>query len=162
MENKPSAASAPWRPHHPGSATRGAPRFIGAVTLLGIPIHRVISPVNLVMLYLAAVVIAATYLGRGPAILASVLGVLTFDFFLIETALTLTVADTEYIFTFIGLFVVGLVVGKLTAAAGAGTRAGRSGAAPRVAAITLYELGRDLAAAGGVNDILQAVIRHVV
>ena len=77
---------------------------------LGIPIHRVISPVNLVMLYLAAVVIAAIYLGRGPAILASVLGVLTFDFFLIEPRLTLTVADTEYIFTFIGLFVVGLVM----------------------------------------------------
>ena len=41
------------------------------VLLISIPIHWVIEPVNLVMLYLAAVVVAAVYLGRGPAVLAS-------------------------------------------------------------------------------------------
>ena len=36
------------------------------VSLISIPIHWVIEPVNLVMLYLAAVVVAALFLGRGP------------------------------------------------------------------------------------------------
>ena len=37
------------------------------------PLHRFVSPTNLVMLYLAAVVVAALYLGRGPAVLTSAL-----------------------------------------------------------------------------------------
>ena len=158
VENKPSAASAPWRPHRPWQCYAWSAALVGAVTLLGIPIHRVISPVNLVMLYLAAVVIAAIYLGRGPAILASVLGVLTFDFFLIEPRLTLTVADTEYIFTFIGLFVVGLVISSLAARSREQAEAAQR---RELQAVALYELSRDLAAAGGLDDILQAVIRHV-
>jgi len=48
---------------------------------ISFPIHLVIDAVNLVMIYLVTVVIAATFLGRGPAILASILSVLTFDFF---------------------------------------------------------------------------------
>ena len=158
VENKPSAASAPWRPHRPWQCYAWSAALVSAVTLLGIPIHRVISPVNLVMLYLAAVVIAAIYLGRGPAILASVLGVLTFDFFLIEPRLTLTVADTEYIFTFIGLFVVGLVISSLAARSREQAEAAQR---RELQAVALYELSRDLAAAGGLDDILQAVIRHV-
>ena len=106
----------PWRPHRPwqrylwsaGSGRRRPP-------LLSVPVHRVVSPANLVMLYLAAVVIAAIYLGRGPAILASVLSVLAFDFFFVPPRLTFTVADTEYLLTFVGLFVVGLVISSLAA-----------------------------------------------
>ena len=67
------------------------------------------------LLFLLAVVIAATYLGRGPSILVSVLGVLAFDYFFIPPFLTFVVADTEYIITFIVLFGVGLVISQLTA-----------------------------------------------
>lgn len=132
--------------------------LVAAVTLLGIPIHHVISPVNVVMLYLAAVVAAAIYLGRGPAILASALGVLAFDFFLIEPRLTLTVADTEYVFTFIGLFVVSLVISSLAARSREQAEAAQS---REVQTVALYELSRDLAAAGELDEILQAIIRHV-
>ena len=41
------------------------------------------------------------------------------------------------------------------------TRAGRGGAAPRGPGRALYAFSRDLAAAGGLDDILQVVIRHV-
>jgi two-component system sensor histidine kinase KdpD len=82
---------------------------------ISFPIHFVIDAVNLVMLYLAAVVIAATFLGRGPAILASILSVLTFDFFLVEPRLSFSVVDTQYILTFLGLLVVGLVISNIVA-----------------------------------------------
>jgi two-component system sensor histidine kinase KdpD len=157
-ESKPSAASAPWRPHRPWQRYAWSAALVGAVTLLGIPIHRLISPVNLVMLYLAAVVAAAIYLGRGPAVLASALGVLVFDFFLVEPRFTLTVADTEYIFTFIGLFVVGLIISSLAARSREQAEAAER---REVQAVALYELSRDLATAGGLDDILQVVIRHV-
>ena len=55
------------------------PQFLDA--LLG----RELSPTNLVMVYLLMVVISAVYLGRGPAILASILGVLAFDFFFVPS-----------------------------------------------------------------------------
>ena len=90
--------------------------------------------------------------------MASALGVLAFDFFLVEPRLTLTVADTEYIFTFIGLFVVGLVISSLAARSREQAEAAER---REVQAVALYELSRDLAAAGGLDDILQVVIRHV-
>lgn len=147
-----------WRPHAPWQRYAWGVALVGAVTLLGVPVHRVVSPVNVVMLYLAAVVAAAVYLGRGPAVLASALGVLAFDFFLVEPRLALTVADTEYIFTFIGLFVVSLVISSLAAQSREQAKTAQS---REVQAVALYELSRDLAAVTGLDDILQVVIRHV-
>lgn len=84
------------------------------VTLIGLAIQGVITPTNLVMPYLLAVVTIAVVWGLGPAIFASVLGVATFDIFLIPPYLTLVVEDTEYIITFISLFIVGGVISSLT------------------------------------------------
>lgn len=83
-------------------------------TLAGEWLKRYLQPANLVMLYLLAIVITATRWGRGPAILASVLGVGAFDFFLVKPYLTLAVADMQYLFTFAGLLVVGLITSELT------------------------------------------------
>lgn len=132
--------------------------LVAATTAIGVPIHYFISPVNLVMLYLAAVVVAALYLGRGPAIVTAVFGVLAFDFFLIEPRLTLTVADTEYLITFIGLFVVSLVVSSLAAHSREQAEVAQR---REVQTIALYELSRDLAATSELDQILQVVIRHV-
>ena len=43
------------------------------------------------MIYLAIVVAAAIYLGRGPSLLAAVTGVLAFDYFLVPPYLTFAV-----------------------------------------------------------------------
>ena len=72
------------------------------ITLLGLAVRGNLEPANLVMLYLAGTVIAAIYLGRGPALLVSILGVLAFDFFLVPPYMTLAVSDTQYLLTFIG------------------------------------------------------------
>ena len=157
-EAAPVATPSSWRPHRPWQRYLWSLVLVGAITLISVPIHRFVAPTNLVMLYLAAVVIAALYLGRGPAILTSALGVLAFDFFLVDPRLTLTVADTEYIFTFVGLFVVGLVISSLAARSREQADAARRREAQAVA---LYELSRDLAAASGLDDILNVVVRHV-
>jgi two-component system sensor histidine kinase KdpD len=132
--------------------------LVGASFLLSELGSRFFSPTNLVMIYLLAVVVAAVYLGRGPSILVAVLSVLVFDFFFVPPRLTLAVSHTEYLFTFIALFIVGLVISNLTAltreqAEAAEHRAVQNG--------ELYALSRDLAVATGLDAIIQAVLTHV-
>jgi two-component system sensor histidine kinase KdpD len=77
----------------------------GARALLDLP--------DVEMLYVLAVLIAAVFLGRGPAIGAAVLGVVAYDFFLVPPHFTLDVHDARYFLTFAMMFGIGLVVSTL-------------------------------------------------
>ncbi|HEX4300021.1 MAG TPA: DUF4118 domain-containing protein [Gammaproteobacteria bacterium] len=70
---------------------------------------------NLVMTYLLVVVLAAFYFGRGPATVSAVLGVLAFDFFFVPPYLTFAVADSQYLFTFAVMLLVGVLISGLAA-----------------------------------------------
>jgi two-component system sensor histidine kinase KdpD len=140
------------------------PGYIGSLLLVAIATSlsyffgQHISPTNLVMIYLLAVVIAAIYLGRGPAILASLLGVLAFDYFFVPPKYNFRVTDTEYILTFIGLFLVGIVISALTVQA----REQAESAQRREADTSvLYALSRDLAAADGLRAVINAIRTHI-
>jgi two-component system, OmpR family, sensor histidine kinase KdpD len=153
-----TTATERWRLHRSWQRYLGSLGLVAAATLLCVPVHGIVSPANLVMIYLAVVVIAAIYLGRGPAALAAGLSVLTFDFFFVQPRLSFSVADTEYVLTFAGLFVVGLVISTLAARSREQANAARQRETQTVA---LYELSRDLAGAGGIEDLLQVVVRHI-
>jgi two-component system sensor histidine kinase KdpD len=84
--------------------------LVGFVTAFSALLLRDLEPTNLVMFYLAAVVISAVYLGRGPSIIASLASVLAFDFFFIHPQYSFAVTDTEYIVTFVALLAVGLII----------------------------------------------------
>jgi two-component system, OmpR family, sensor histidine kinase KdpD len=127
-------------------------------TLISIPVHYVIEPENLVMFYLAAVVLVAVFLGRGPSILASILSVLAFDFFLVEPRLSLTVADTQYLLTFFGLLAVGLVISTTVAQLRNQVEIIRQREAHTAA---LNSLSQDLTGAVQLDDMLRSVVRHI-
>jgi len=127
-------------------------------TLVGWPLRAQIDPANLVMPYLAVVLIVALYLGRAPAVLSAVLGVLAFDFFLVPPYLTLAVSDTQYVLTFLGLFVLGLVVSGLAARARDQALAATRREAQTVA---LYDLSRALTSATDLPGIVAVVISQV-
>jgi len=132
--------------------------LVVAATLLGVSVRAFISPTNLHMIYLVAVVIAAVYLGRGPSIATAVLGVLIMDFFFVPPFLTFAVAKAEDIVTLAGLLIVGIVISTLT------TRVREEADAAQrreTQAIELYQFSRDLASAIGLEDILRVVVRHV-
>jgi len=117
-----------------------------------------LDPTNMVMIYLLAVVMAAVRLGRRPAILTAFLGVLAFDFFFVPPRLTFAVADSQYIITFVALFIVGVVISTLV------TRARERAEVMRVREVqtaSLYYLSRDLAAAADIGAVMKAVIRNV-
>lgn len=142
-----------------GQLWRAYAKSIGLVvlaTLLGQLIHLVLHPTNLVMLYLLVVVVAAVRLGRGPAIVSAVVGVLVFDFFFISPHLTFAVDDAQYLLTFSGLLLVGLVISALTAQARAHAEAARERAQQTAA---LYALSRDLASAIDLSAVI-ATLRH--
>jgi two-component system sensor histidine kinase KdpD len=100
-----------WRPYLRSLA------LVAAATLPGLAVRTLVEPANLVMPYLLAVVLAALQLGRGPAVLAAVAGVLAFDFLMVPPFLTFAVDDIEYLITFAALLVVGLVISDLAARA---------------------------------------------
>jgi two-component system, OmpR family, sensor histidine kinase KdpD len=117
-----------------------------------------LAPTNMVMFYLLAVVVASVRLGRKPAIATAFLGVLAFDFFFVPPRLTFVVADTQYLLTFLGLFVVGVVISTLVARARERAEVMRT---REVQTASLYYLSRDLAASVDTEAVLKAVIRNV-
>ncbi|MBI2332495.1 MAG: DUF4118 domain-containing protein [Chloroflexi bacterium] len=158
--DKPSfpADESPWKIHSPVNRYLWSSLLVVLATMIGYIVGGDIEATNLVMVYLLAVVIAAIYLGRGPAIFASILGVLTFDFLFVHPFFTFTVSDTEYIITFIGLFFVGVVISQLAARASEQAEAARQREAETA---ELYDLSRDLASSINIEMILQALQKHL-
>jgi two-component system, OmpR family, sensor histidine kinase KdpD len=152
------AEEAVWQPHRPYLRYVWSILLVAAATFLSALLGREISPTNLVMVYLLTVVISAVYLGRGPAILASILGVLSFDFFFVPPFFTFKVSDAEYLLTFAGLLIVGWVISYLTARAREQANAAERREADTAA---LYALSRDLAAADGMEAVLKAIQTHI-
>lgn len=123
-------------------------------TLVSAALHWTLTITNLLIVYLFAVIVAALFLGRGPAILASVLGALAFDLVLVPPRFTFAIDDTEYLLTLLGLFAVGVIISSLTTrfrfqAETAERRANETA--------ILNDLSRDLAAAGSLDTIMNAI-----
>lgn len=152
IAQKARLETAPWKRY-----ALSVGLMVGA-TILSVLLHSTLHIANLLMIFLFAEIIVALALGRGPAIVASALGALAFDFFLVPPRFSLAVDDTEYLLTFLGLFVVGVLISSLTSrfrlqVATAERRASE--------AATLNELSRDLAAAGSLDAIAHTIIDNV-
>ena len=132
--------------------------LVAVTTLLGLPLRSFIDPTNLVMLYLLAVVLAALWLGRYPAVLVSLVSVLAFDLVFVQPYHTFAVADAQFVLTFIALLSVGLLISTLTAQAREQATASRDQATHTR---TLYELSRDLAMVLDPADVARTVMNHV-
>ena len=132
--------------------------LVGAITIFGWLVKSFISPTNLAMLFLLAVVVVAFRRGLRPAIFTAIIGVLAFDFFFIPPYLTFRVTDTEYLITFAGMIIVGALISLLVTRArehayAAQARENETG--------TLYALSQDLSVAADADSIIAAVIRHI-
>ncbi len=129
-----------------------------ACTLLGLLVFRRLDLANIAMLYLAGVVVAAVWLGRGPSVLVAVAGVAAFDFFFVPPQHTFAVSDVQYLLTFVVMLVVGLLIANLT------TRLrGLADAARERERRTslLYAMSRELAAARDRREVATVAVRHV-
>jgi two-component system sensor histidine kinase KdpD len=89
--------------------------YTTAATLITLLMNRAgFSEVNLVMVYLLAVVAIAARCGSLPSIAASVASVLIFDLLFTQPYYRITVYDSQYLVTFAVMLIVGLLASTLT------------------------------------------------
>lgn len=129
--------------------------LITGATLLCELLRPYLAPTNMVMFYLLAVVVASVRLGRKPAIATAFLAVLAFNFFFVPPRMTFVVADPQYLLTFLGLLVVGVVISTLVARSKERAEVMRD---RELQTASLYYLSRDLAASVDSAAVLKAVI----
>jgi two-component system sensor histidine kinase KdpD len=127
-------------------------------TVVALLARPVFEPGILVMAFLLNVVLVAVRLGRGPSILASVLGVAAFDFFAVPPYYTFAVSDTEYFISFLAMLVVVLVISTLTARLR--DQAVTFRRREHLAAV-LYEMSRDLVRTTSPKEALQTGLQHL-
>ncbi|WP_038907377.1 two-component system sensor histidine kinase KdpD [Dickeya oryzae] len=112
-----------------------------------------LEPVNLVMLYLLAVVLIALFYGRWPSVFAAFINVASFDLFFVVPKGTFAVADAQYLVTFAVMLTIGILVGNLTA----GVRYQARVARYREQRVRhLYEMSKALNRSLSVEDIAKA------
>lgn len=84
-------------------------------TVLALGVDRYFGLTEVIMVYLLGIVLSALRYGRGPALLTSTLSVAAFNFLFVPPRYTFAVSDVRYLFTFVGMFIIGLVISDLTA-----------------------------------------------
>jgi two-component system, OmpR family, sensor histidine kinase KdpD len=123
-----------------------------AVTLASIPLAAHFDRSNIVAIFILTVVLIAVRFGRGPAALAAVLSVGSFDFFFVPPRFSFAVSDVQYFLTFVIMLAVGLITGQLTA----GLRFQARVASHREErAASLYEIARDLSGAVQIEQVVK-------
>ena len=128
--------------------------FIGVSTLLGHLLRNVFDPSNIIMIYLLSVVGVSTIWGLGPSIMTALLSVVAFDYFFVPPTMTFAVRDTQYIFTFAGLLLVGVVISYMSARV---RRQADIAQQREHEMVTLYSTARTLALTSGIGPIVDSI-----
>jgi two-component system, OmpR family, sensor histidine kinase KdpD len=127
-----------------------------AIALVG----RVVHVSNISLLYLLVVLWLAAWVGRGPAILASVLAFLAYDFLFIPPLYRFTVDDPTEWLSLIALLVTSLVTGQLASAV---RDRAREALQSQQRTATLYSLAQLIASATDqaalFNDLTQRLLQ---
>ena len=132
--------------------------LVAAATALGLPLAGRLEPTNLVMVYLVAVLIAALRLGLVPALVAAAVSVIAFDVVFVPPRHSFTVHDTQYLITFLGLFLVGAVTSTLVSRLRAQTEAAKAREAQTAA---LLSLSRRLSTLSQLADVARCLLEEV-
>ena len=144
--------------------TRKWPAYVAGILVMALctgiaaAMHDHFNRENLILVYLLGVVLVGTWIGRGPSMLAALLGVLTYDFLFVPPTLTFAVSDSQYILTFLIMLVVALVVSTLTDRVRLQARNARM-RERRTA--TAYSMSRELVSAREIPDILRIAAVHL-
>jgi two-component system sensor histidine kinase KdpD len=111
---------------------------------------------NIALLYLLVVLICATTIGLGPAMLASLLAFLGFNYFFVPPLHTFTVADSQDVVRLLTFLAVAVIASSL-----AGRARDQADTAQRSATelATLYGLSQTLSAEVSTDRILHVVVQ---
>lgn len=136
-----------------GAAIVGVAATVGA----GLVLDRWLHLPNLSMIFLVPVIFCAVRFGLWPAVAASILSFLTFDFFFVEPFYTFTISQPQ---EFVALLVF-LVVAVITGSLASRVREHSLNMRQRVdAAQSLFEISRKLSGAAKLDDVAWAATAH--
>jgi two-component system, OmpR family, sensor histidine kinase KdpD len=116
------------------------------------------EPVDLVMVYLLGVVITASRTSTWPALFATLFSIAAFDFFFVPPYYTFAVNDIRHFVTFIVMFIISVVISRLTLRVRQQAEAARM-RERRTAA--LYNLSRDLVRERGTKRLSEIAMKHI-
>jgi two-component system, OmpR family, sensor histidine kinase KdpD len=131
---------------------------VGACTGLALLMKPYFEVVDLAMVYLLGVVIAAGRTDRGPSLFAAFLSVAAFDFFYIPPYYTFAVGDVRYFMTFIVMFMVAFVISSLTHRVRDQAHSARQ---REKRAAAMYNLSRKFVHERGIEKLCAIAIRHI-
>ncbi|HRY15169.1 MAG TPA: DUF4118 domain-containing protein [Candidatus Competibacteraceae bacterium] len=129
-----------------------------SAALLLPPLLSYLDHANIVTLFLLAVVGVAARYGRGPAVLAAVLNVLSFNFAFVPPHFAFSFETLQSILTFGVMLSVGLIVGQLTARF---RYQAQVACAREERANNLYAMSRELSGALAVEEVVEISERCV-
>ncbi len=136
-----------------GAALVGVAATVGT----GLVLDRWLHLPNLSMIFLVPVIFCAVRFGLWPAVAASILSFLAFDFFLVEPFYTFTISQPQ---EFVALLVF-LVVAVITGSLASRVREHSLNMRQRVdAAQSLFEISRKLSGAAKLDDVAWAATAH--
>jgi two-component system sensor histidine kinase KdpD len=145
-----------------GAGTPVAPRdywlaagLVAAVTTFNLLVFRFTGYWAIALIYLLAVVLAATRLHRGPTLLLASLSAVLWDFLFIPPRFTFDIKEVHDVMMFATYFIVALVLGHLTARLREREEAERK---REERSTLLYRLTRALAASPDLNSALRTAL----
>jgi len=146
------------------ASTRRVADYLAAVAACGLtaavafPLQDRLDLPDIVMLFLLVVFLVATFLGGGPAVVASFLSVALFDYYFDTPRHFLFFGDAEHLLTVVIMLAVGLVTAQIVSRSAAKTADAR---AREQETRQLYEAARDMAGAHDVARVLEAAQHYL-
>lgn len=128
------------------------------ITGAGIFVRAALSPADILLGYFAAVLPIAARLGRGPALLYSVIAIANLNYFFIQPYYTFSMYDRSYWLTFIVMLLVSLIISSQAEKLNQQLEFARR---REEQTRRLYDLTRDLAARRHVRELAEATTSHL-
>ena len=129
-----------------------------ATTVIAWVMYGHLNLTSLAMIYVLGASLAGAKLGRGPAVLTSVLGVLAFNYCFVEPRFTFAVAHVEFGLTLFVLLAISLTIGSL--AANVRQQTWQAAARERRTRL-LYEMASELVRPQDRDSMATVVAKHV-
>jgi len=146
------------RAHTPPSHFLWSTGVVAVATGLAVFMARHFELADVVMVYILAILVVASRLGRWPSLYAAILSVITLDFFIVPPTYSLVVHDTRHFATFLVMLVMGVVIGNLTERIRQQAKLARF---REQRTLALFKLSADLTKSGNSTRMVSQAIRSV-
>jgi len=131
---------------------------ITGATLINFLIFPYVRASNLIMVYLLSVCLVALFGELGPSIIATVLGVLAYNFFFIPPYYSFALGDIRAIFTLFFMLILSAIISYLAAIT---HKQAKVAQLIEKNTATLHSLSRQLASTRGIDKLLITAVRYL-